>query len=62
MVGATTGGLPLEGFGAVFRPPSPPILGGTGVQSPPELGDLGGEKDFCGHGRLKSGNQEKLPK
>ena len=25
------------------RPPSPPTLGGTGVQSPPELGDLGDE-------------------
>ena len=28
---------------ATFRPPSPPKLGGTGVLSPPELGDLGGE-------------------
>ena len=27
---------------AEFCPPSPPTLGGTGVQSPPELGDLGG--------------------
>jgi DNA sulfur modification protein DndD len=33
-------------------PPSPPILGGTGVQSPPELGDLGGRKDLCVHGSL----------
>jgi uncharacterized caspase-like protein len=31
---------------AAFRPPNPPTLGGTGVQSPPELGDLGGEKEF----------------
>jgi hypothetical protein len=23
-------------------PPSPPILGGSEIQSPPELGDLGG--------------------
>jgi len=30
---------------AAFRPPSPAILGGTGIQSPPELGDLGGEKE-----------------
>jgi len=37
---------------AEFCPPSPPTLGGTGVQSPPELGDLGGEKDFCIHGSL----------
>ncbi|NEQ20383.1 MAG: cobyrinate a,c-diamide synthase [Microcoleus sp. SIO2G3] len=37
---------------AAFRPPSPPILGGTGVQSPLELGDLGGEKDLCIHGSL----------
>ena len=27
---------------SVFAPPSPPILGGTRVQSPPKLGDLGG--------------------
>jgi len=30
---------------AAFRPPSPRILGGTGIQSPSELGDLGGEKE-----------------
>ena len=30
---------------AAFCPPSPPILGGTGIQSPPKLGDLGGGKD-----------------
>ena len=43
-----------------FRPPSPPILGGTGVfQSPPELGDLGGlstsnvsRKNLCVHRSL----------
>ncbi|HEY9603628.1 MAG TPA: hypothetical protein V6C85_18575, partial [Allocoleopsis sp.] len=29
-----------------FRPPSPPTLGGTGNQSPPELGDLGGIPGF----------------
>jgi len=29
-----------------FRPPSPPILGGTGIQSPPKLGDLGGIPGF----------------
>jgi PAS domain S-box-containing protein len=39
--------LPQES--AALRPPSPPILGGTGVQSPPELGDLGGEKDLRVH-------------
>jgi hypothetical protein len=37
---------------SALRPPSPPMLGGTGVQSPPELGDLGGEKDLCVHGSL----------
>jgi hypothetical protein len=29
-----------------FRPPSPPILGGECIQSPPELGDLGGIPGF----------------
>ncbi|HEY9614961.1 CHASE2 domain-containing protein [Allocoleopsis sp.] len=42
---------------AALRPPSPPILGGTGVQSPPELGDLGGEKDLCVHGSLFKGGK-----
>jgi WD40 repeat protein len=41
-------------------PPSPPTLGGrrggTGVQSPPNLGDLGGEKDLCVHGSLSKGD------
>jgi len=52
---------------AACRPPSPPILGGTGVQSSPELEDVGGEtasqsspeledvggeKDLCIHGSL----------
>ncbi len=40
---------------AAFSPPSPPTLGGTGVQSPPELGDLGGKKDLCIHGSLPRG-------
>ncbi len=29
-----------------FRPPSPPRLGGECIQSPPELGDLGGIPGF----------------
>jgi hypothetical protein len=29
-----------------FCPPSPPILGGTGIKSPPNLGDLGGFPGF----------------
>jgi hypothetical protein len=29
-----------------FRPPSPPILGGEYIQSPPEWGDLGGIPGF----------------
>ena len=29
-----------------FRPPSPPTLGGEYIQSPPELGDLGGIPGF----------------
>ncbi len=29
-----------------FRPPNPPILGGTWIQSPPILGDLGGIPGF----------------
>ena len=29
-----------------LRPPSPPILGGEYIQSPPELGDLGGIPAF----------------
>ncbi|MGB7445053.1 MAG: hypothetical protein WA919_28620 [Coleofasciculaceae cyanobacterium] len=43
-----------------FSPPSPPTLGGTGVQSPPGLGDLGGSKgldiiqsDLCIHRSLQ---------
>jgi WD40 repeat protein len=39
-----------------IRPPSPPNLGGTGVQSPPELEDLGGEKDLFVHGSLSKGD------
>ncbi|BAU65780.1 hypothetical protein STA3757_31710 [Stanieria sp. NIES-3757] len=41
-----------------FHPPSPPELGGTGIESPPKLGDLGGKKvlnhnrkDLCVNGR-----------
>ncbi len=58
-----------------FSPPSPPILGGTGVQSPPELGnagdetasesppelgDLGGKKDLCIHAGEGLGERSKL--
>jgi plasmid stabilization system protein ParE len=32
-------------MGVDFCPPNPPTLGGTGIQSPPELGDLGGFHD-----------------
>ncbi|HEY9670060.1 MAG TPA: AAA family ATPase [Waterburya sp.] len=38
-----------------FCPPIPPILGGTGIQSPPILGDLGGEEDLYTHGSLNKG-------
>ncbi|HEY9604352.1 MAG TPA: hypothetical protein V6C85_22240, partial [Allocoleopsis sp.] len=41
-----------------IRPPSPPMLGGTGVQSPPGLGNLGGEKDLCVHRSPKVGGLE----
>jgi len=41
------GALGMVLANAEFSPPSPPTLGGTRVQSPPELRDLGGEKDFC---------------
>ncbi|GAB4205838.1 MAG: hypothetical protein Fur006_62330 [Coleofasciculaceae cyanobacterium] len=35
-------------MGVDFCPPNPPTLGGTGIQSPPELGDLGGLfSGFC---------------
>jgi hypothetical protein len=34
-----------------ISPPSPPILGGTRLQNPPELGDLGGADD-SNEGRL----------
>jgi len=30
-------------------------MGGSRVQSPPELGDLGGEKDLCIHGNPDAG-------
>jgi hypothetical protein len=29
-----------------FSPPNPPIMGGIGIESPPKLGDLGGNKVF----------------
>lgn len=41
-----------------FSPPSPPTLGGTGVQSPPVLGDLGDKKDLCIHSNLNKGGAE----
>ena len=41
--------------GTALGTPSPPILGGTGIQSPPKLGDLGGEEDLCIHGSLNKG-------
>ena len=36
------GGFLVHCVYTTFSPPSPPSLGGTGIQSPPELGDLGG--------------------
>jgi predicted ATPase/signal transduction histidine kinase len=55
---------PEQSQNAAFRPrsPQPPQPsnvggrgGGTGIQSPPELGDLGGEKDLSVHGSLNKG-------
>jgi hypothetical protein len=45
-----------------FSPPNPPILGGTGVQSPSPLEDLGGEKDLYVHGsQLEVGTEIQSP-
>ena len=46
---------------AEFCPPRPPILGEPESQSPPILGDLGGEKDMCVHGSLGKGGSKNSP-
>ncbi len=38
-----------------FAPLAPQLWGEPYPQSPPELGDLGGEKDLCIHRSLKKG-------
>jgi hypothetical protein len=44
-----------------FSPPNPPIMGGIGIESPPKLGDLGGDKVFNYNTQLWGELELKVP-